>query len=250
MTNPGLASTIPPKRWNGFSSTQLKWIAIFCMLADHIAWMFVPIDTAAAQIMHSIGRLTAPIMCFSVAEGFFHTRNINRYTTRLFIFAIASWIPFSLFLTKGKMLFYPNFGMIFTLFLGLVALRVCKCRANAFAKAAGVLGLCFLSSFGDWPIFGVLFVLAFGLFREDFTKQAIVFSVVSVLMVLTTVLQMPSNTGVYHLYNAAVLLALPLLYFYNGRRGGENHHKFNKWAFYVFYPTHLLALVLVLRLFF
>ena len=43
---------------------QLKTIAVFAMLIDHIAWAFVPTASPAGQAMHFVGRLTDPMMAF------------------------------------------------------------------------------------------------------------------------------------------------------------------------------------------
>lgn len=56
-----------PKEAN---SNHLKIIAIIAMAIDHIAYGFVPEGTILGQIMHTIGRITMPIMCFSLAEGY------------------------------------------------------------------------------------------------------------------------------------------------------------------------------------
>ena len=40
--------------------------------------------------MHLIGRVTCPVMCFFIAEGYHYTRNVNKYTFRLFAFALVS----------------------------------------------------------------------------------------------------------------------------------------------------------------
>ena len=74
------------------NSNQLKLIAIVAMTVDHIAWAVFPgypLD-AVPVIMHIIGRLTCPIMCYFIAEGYHYTKNINKYTARLFIFAVIS----------------------------------------------------------------------------------------------------------------------------------------------------------------
>lgn len=57
-----------------FTANTLKLIAITAMLIDHIAWKFVDTATPLGILMHVVGRLTMPIMCYFVAEDFFHTR--------------------------------------------------------------------------------------------------------------------------------------------------------------------------------
>ena len=54
----------------GLNRTQLKFIAICAMVCDHTAWGFVEFWSPLGQILHVIGRLTIPIMCFFVAEGY------------------------------------------------------------------------------------------------------------------------------------------------------------------------------------
>ena len=66
----------------GLSAYQIKVIAIIAMTIDHIAWMWVPAVTAAGQCMHTIGRITAPIMCYLLVEGYIHTHDVRKYTFR------------------------------------------------------------------------------------------------------------------------------------------------------------------------
>ena len=76
----------------GLDSNALKLIAIAAMTADHIAWLLFPgyPTDPLPIILHIIGRLTCPIMCFFIAEGYHYTRNIKKYTARLFVFAVIS----------------------------------------------------------------------------------------------------------------------------------------------------------------
>ena len=71
----------------GLNRTQLKLIAICAMVCDHVAWGFVEFMSPLGQVMHVIGRLTIPIMCFFVAEGFRKTSNVKGYVTRMATFA-------------------------------------------------------------------------------------------------------------------------------------------------------------------
>ena len=78
----------------GLTANTLKYIAILAMLIDHVAWAFVPTYSVLGQVMHIIGRTTAPIMCFFIAEVYYHTRNVKKYALRLFVFTLIIYIPF------------------------------------------------------------------------------------------------------------------------------------------------------------
>jgi hypothetical protein len=67
-------------------------IAIIAMTVDHAADLIFPgFPTHPVAIaLHIIGRLTAPIMCFFVCEGFYYTRNLRKYMLRMLAFAVIS----------------------------------------------------------------------------------------------------------------------------------------------------------------
>ena len=60
---------LKPYQW--LDANQLKLIAIVAMTVDHIAWLLFPGYAAGAVpiVMHIIGRITCPVMCFFIAEG-------------------------------------------------------------------------------------------------------------------------------------------------------------------------------------
>lgn len=68
----------------GLDSNMLKLIAIAAMTADHIAWLLFPgyPTDPLPIILHIIGRLTCPIMCFLIAEGYHSIRAILRNIRR------------------------------------------------------------------------------------------------------------------------------------------------------------------------
>lgn len=65
------------KRTYELSGNALKVIAIVAMTIDHLAWMgihtYAQAETPLQIFLHCIGRLTAPIMFFFVAEGYHYT---------------------------------------------------------------------------------------------------------------------------------------------------------------------------------
>lgn len=227
----------------GLTANAIKWIAIAAMLIDHIAWAFVPMDSAAGQVMHIIGRITAPTMCYFLAEGYHYTRDFRRYAARLFVFALIAQIPFSLFETGRPFSLFP-LNVIYTLFLSLLAIRAWDKIENPMLRALAIAGLCLLSIPGDWEVFDLLFALVFWQNRGDPRRQIKAFSIVAAGMVLfMTLLEAVDGGELYgQLFQAGVFLCLPLLSLYNGRRGGG---RYSKWTFYFFYPAHLLVLGLI-----
>lgn len=231
----------------GLTSNALKLIAIAAMLIDHIAWGFVPFGTVLAQTMHVIGRITAPTMCFFIAEGYFHTHNVKKYALRLGIFALISYLPYIFFESHqwppdGK--HWGDLNVIYTLFLSLLALWAWDKIQNKALRILAVVVLCLFAIPGDWMFFAVLYTLAFGIHRGDFKEQAKWFTIITIVMViLASVGDMAMHLAFCKdFFQLGVFLALPLLAMYNGERGGN---KYSKWIFYIFYPTHLLILAMI-----
>ena len=215
------------------------------MLIDHIAWTFVPTYSLLGQVMHVIGRLTGPIMAFMIAEGYEHTRNIKKYALRMFLFAMISWIPYSLHSTWK----WPTmqFGVILTLFFGLIAIWIWdKAKLPTFLKVLIVIGLCIASLFlGDWPIFDVLWPLFLFIYRDEPKKKWTSFTIITAAEILLSQLMALTSSRPYgQLFQIGAIVVPPLLIWgYSGKPGSKN--AFHKWFFYVFYPAHLLVLYLL-----
>ena len=225
---------------------QLKYLVIAAMLIDHIAWAFVPTASIAGQIMHFIGRLTGPTMGYFLAEGYIYTHNKFKYGLRLGIFALISWIPFSLFESNH----WPSihFGVIYTLFLGFLAMWVWdKGRCSETVKAIIIAGLVLLSIPGDWGIFDVLWPLVLFQYRENekwrFQRYTLLCAVAAVGFAVGGE---PWWGGLFQL--GIMMVPLILRFAYNGEKGSS--HPFHKWFFYIFYPAHLLVLYLLKQYFF
>ncbi len=242
-------------RHSGFTAETLKLVAIIAMFIDHAAYAFLPNYYApVALFLHFIGRITGPVMFYFVVEGYHHTRSKNRYTLRMAAFALISYLPFIYFKT-GALPTGQNwytFDVIYTLLLGLLALRV-RHEIKKPVLQLVLLALIFAaSSFGDWSYLAVLFILLFDFFRGNFRAQAVAYSAVALTRILPSVVSGMfgivngvSGWDLYNLFAPALLycglfLPLGLLYFYNGRRGTGS-----KWLFYIFYPAHLVLIGLL-----
>ena len=159
------------------SGDTIKYIAIAAMLLDHIAWTFLQFDSPAAQLFHIIGRITAPIMCFFIVQGFIHTRDIRKYLFRLLFFALISQYPWCL-MHSQKITQFP-LNMIFTLFFALLA--VCAEAKILYAPLRVItVFICAAATMKfDWCFFAVLWSAAFYKYRGDEKKMRLFFSLIS-----------------------------------------------------------------------
>lgn len=240
----------------GLNNYQLKIIAIIAMLIDHIAAGFVPYDSWLGIAMHFIGRITGPVMFYMAVEGYHHTSNLKKYITRLGIFAIISYFPFMYFNAGGNLsqLNFLNLNVIYTIFLGVIAVHISRKVSNLFLKAVLLILILVISSIGDWGITGIIIMLGFDYYYGNFKNQAFNYFIIVLMGSLINFLSIPAmylyfskeefmaQIGYYKpmLSQVGMLIPIFLLNHYNGERG--NNSKFSKWLFYIFYPLHLLIL--------
>ncbi|MBR5402078.1 MAG: hypothetical protein IK102_09750 [Treponema sp.] len=232
--------------------TQLKYIAITAMLLDHIGMLFGGFFMSSAWGMalyvtlRVLGRLTAPIMCFFLTEGYIYTRSRKKYALRLAIFAVISQIPYAL--AHKNSLLTPDFNMLFVLLISFAILCVLDCKLKGYFKFFIILVLFALSCYCDWGFFGPLMVICFYKFREKPLWLVLVYCLIVILMNALSCLFLPAKGIEWYseLWQLGLFLFVPVLYLYNGEPGSRA--PFHKWFFYVFYPLHLLMLWLLYSL--
>lgn len=208
---------------NGFI---LKLIAMITMVVDHTGAVFFP----NIRILRIIGRLSFPIFCFLLVEGYFYTKNIYKYTIRLFLFALISEIPYDLAFS-GNIIDFSGQNVFFTLLLGLIAIWSFDIISD---KSKGVVCLiaCFIAAellSTDYAGGGVLMIIMFYLFRTN--------------IIYSGIAQLSINTLVYGGAQKYASFAMIPIAFYNGKRGPKGL----KYVFYFFYPVHLLLLYIILE---
>ena len=218
------------------SANEIKMIAIFAMVIDHIAWVFIPAYSIEGYIMHIIGRITAPVMCFFITQGYFYTRNVKKYLIRLLIVAFLSQIPYMLY--NGYAFADLKLNVIFNLFSCLTILVVYDKIKNIYLKIILIV-LCFgVSYFCDWTYIAPLWCLAFWVFKEDVQKRDAAFSAITILYILMS--------GDYFIICVGVYLGLILIHCYNGCKSRKrNSTAYSKWFFYFFYSLHMIAIYIV-----
>ena len=229
------------------TSNALKLMAITLMLWDHIVTGWLPQNTLLYFFLHIPGRVVAPIMCYMIAEGYHYTHDLKKYLGKLLLFAIPSHFLYLWYfyprLWANPLNWWRATSVLWSLALGLAALAaVKKTNWHWGLRLAAVLACCFLAMTADWNFIAVLWIVNFGVFRENRKMQMIGFSLVGLLFYILPTVYRDGAAGFSSL---GIFLAIPLLACYHGRRGRKS--KSLQYAFYVFYPLHLFILALLKR---
>jgi len=226
-------------------ANHLKAIAISLMFVDHFAVVFLPPESLLRAGLRFLGRIVAPLICFLIAEGYFHTSDKRKYVLRLLVFALVSHFPFVAAMGYG---IFQATSVMWALAMGLLALAALKSgRLHVALKPVAVLACCAAAYTANWNFVAVLWIAAFGLFRGSLARQIAAFCVVgAVCHLLPAFLRFALHPGgVPPFYQVGIFLAIPLLAAYNGRLGKKSRAK--AMFFYVFYPAHLLLLFVLAK---
>lgn len=230
------------------TAAALKRIAAIAMAADHFAYAVLyyvydlpalrtgdpsaPMLARIYDLLRGFGRISYPIFAFLIVEGFLKTRNVRRYIARIAVFALLSEVPFDLCF-YGKPVSWETQNVLVTFLLGLLmlsALHAIRYRASLASPLRAVLcaaviaasaGIAFLIKC-DYDLPGILLIAFFYWFKSDR-----LFSLIGGAVILCP----------WDLFELPAVFGFALLYFYNGEKGKQN-----RWAFYLFYPLHLLLL--------
>ncbi len=235
----------------GFNSFYLHLLAMAIMLCDHLWATIIP----ANSWLTNFGRLAFPIFAFLLVEGFHHTKNIKKYLLRLLIGAILSEIPFNLMYAGGIIYpFHQNVMFTFLIALGTLALfQKAKAKHPKFYVLfwGPIFLLGFLLSFilfVDYGIHGFLTVMLFYFFRGKalWKKTIQLFGMFLIHWVLFRGMMIDVNILSMSMeipQQGLAILSLIPIWLYNGEQG--YHTKTVQYAFYLFYPIHMLVLSLL-----
>lgn len=239
----------------GLSQEALKGIACITMLLDHIGIIFVleHVQNATGadksflrdvyETLRIIGRISFPIYCFLLVEGIFHTHDPKRYGLRLLICAVLAEIPYDL--VFYGMVTWKKQSVMVTLLLGLLMLEVMKRCPNLLLRLLVTIPFAYLAQQlpMDYGAKGILVIALFALTREMPHKMLLHFlglwCIFSANDMLARNWQKLFSVAIQ---DWATLAAIPIA-LYDGRKVTKN--KLVQWAFYLFYPAHLVALYLI-----
>lgn len=239
------------------NSNIIKIIAIIAMTLDHIAWLLYPgySTEILPLILHIIGRITCPIMCYFIAEGYYHTKNLKKYTIRLFLFALISHIPyvytsinyvdFKSFIPFYYGEFLNQTSVMWSLAWGLVMLQIANSNKikKQFLKIILILLICLISFPSDWSCIASLSILVIGTNRGSLKKQMLW---MMLYIGIYSVVYFFTLDKIYGALQLFVVLSIPILLLYNGKRGSNKTiNNILKWTFYIYYPLHLIVLGII-----
>lgn len=211
------------------SGNALKILAALFMTIDHVGVLLLP-DVRLCRIL---GRLALPIFAFMIAEGCKYTRSRPKYFGTVFALGVFCQIVYYF---VDRTLYFSILITFSLSILTIYALQFWKDRKTGpatlvfFAAVTAVywLNRVFTIDYGFWGCMLPVFAAAFQGTKKD--RLPVHIGMLGIGLVL-----LARDVGGDQYYS---LLALPLLWCYNGKRGKWNL----KYFFYIFYPLHLAVL--------
>lgn len=242
------------KKTKGFEITSmvLHFMAMAFMLLDHMWATVIP----GNEWMNSVGRLAFPIFAFMIVEGYFHTKNLKKYITRLLLFALISEIPFNLML-GSSVTYYVHQNVLWTFLIGVLLMTLNEKAKqsgkviNQLLALAASLVIGFVVGLGamvDYYHAGIFTILVFYFFRERkwwcrLCQFLLLFYLnVEVLGGYEYEIEI-MGSSIFVVQQGFALFALIPIWLYKGKQGPYN--RFLKNLYYWFYPAHMLILALI-----
>ncbi len=228
------------------NANQIKLIAIAAMTIDHLVWALFPGTQAVWYVfaLHIIGRLTAPIMWFFIAEGCHYTHHPGKYMLRLFLFDVISHfaydfafgIPF-LPLSTGA---FNQTSVMWSLAWAVVLIFIGRNdRIPQWMKIVSIVLICVISFPSDWSSIAVMCPFFLYAHRGNFKMQAWDIVLWTFIYAAVYFLFLDKLYGVLQMFT---FLSIPILSCYSGERG---KWKGMKWLFYLYYPAHLVVIGII-----
>ena len=222
----------------------LKLIASVTMLIDHfgasiVLDMQVSYMPTLYYICRIIGRLAFPIYCFLLCEGMRHTRSPGKYIGRLAIGILLAELPFDLLFEGGVS--WAAQSVMVTLTLGAAMLWCMQKTEKKWLKLLMVLPFAVVAELCncDYGFGGIALIAVFALFDRPILQTVALFLVNWQLMPSAAI----SVFGIVVVIQLFAVGAMVPIVLYSGRK--LTHSRAVQWAFYLFYPVHLLLLWLI-----
>lgn len=222
----------------------LKLIACITMFIDHFGHAIVPYLPVSNMetlyyICRVIGRIAFPIYCFLLCEGMRHTRSPKKYILRLGIGMLLSEIPFDILFEGGFT--WQNQSVMVTLTIGALMLWCMQKTQKKWLRLllvlpfATVAGLCKC----DYGAGGIAMIAVFALF-DRLGLQTVALFLVNWQLLPSAAVTVFGVVVIIQLLAVGAMIPIGL---YSGKK--LTHSCAVQWAFYLFYPVHLLLLWII-----
>ena len=139
----------------------IKYIAMFTMLLNHIADIFLSTGTWLCEIFIAVGYFTAISMIYFLVEGYDYTHSKKKYFLRLMIFGFISEIPYCLALTTEGIISFCGLNMMFTLSLCFGLIWILNNMKSTVIKVIFSVLFIGLSVLCSWAILAPIYTLLF-----------------------------------------------------------------------------------------
>ncbi len=248
----------------------LKIIAILTMLIDHMGILLFP----DYDFMRTIGRISFPIFCYFIANGYTYTSNRRNYFFRILGFAFISQIPY-MWLSYGATLNPFHFNVLFLFAYSIVVLHfIDKFKDNRIVATLITISLTviplalelMIKDFAfSYNYYGIILVVIFYIFNGENKKILFSFLLLSALQpyvaliiyrskqigLEATIQDFSGTMSVFHQYSrlgalsgfyyqARSILGILTIFIFSKVRF---NYRINKYVFYVFYPAHIILLL-------
>ncbi|USZ14267.1 conjugal transfer protein TraX [Moraxella sp. FZFQ2102] len=230
---------------NALTTYQLKLMMLVAMVIDHVAWAFVPTESLAGELMHTIGRMVAPMMAYFLAMGFAKSRDVMRYLGRLFGFAVMSqpvfmWFQYQIGTVDaiGDVMWG---NVLFSLGTALLALMLWQSRLDKWLKLLAMLPLMLLADLSEYGMAMILWAMIFDRLRLHKAQMLIVYLLsLPIAYILIYGINITAGLGVMHF---GMALSAALIALHNGQQGRAIPLWLGgRYLFYGFYPVHLAVI--------
>ncbi len=200
----------------------MQMLAMLTMLIDHIGLVFYPED----PLWRLIGRIAFPLYCYALVQGYFRTRDIYKYLTRLFVIGLVSQPLYMWGLGAD------NINVIGTLFVSLTALYLCDKLGHPLLRALLIGGFAVLLTLlpFDYNAYGMLLVVIYRYLQSHAAVAAHLAMNIAYWLYAGWFLQMFSAIATIAIYYWPFLL----------RRFEEA--RVPRWMWRSFYPAHMAAI--------
>lgn len=203
----------------------LKLIAVITMVIDHIGAILFP----NIIILRVIGRISFPLFAFSTFIGYFKTKDLKKYLLRLFILAVISQPIYMIAFER----YYLSLNVFFSLIFELIIIYLLDKKKWWYIPFPVILMFLLNANYSAHLL--ILIPIFYYTRSKDF-----LFALSMITFYFNYAVSYSTSGSFPVTMYAFGIFALPLMLIKT-----KSNIKINKWFYYIFYPVHLLILLMI-----